>query len=179
MTHALLALALLAAPPAIGEAAPKVSTADVKGRALAIPDGRVQVLSFASKSNGEVAGDVTRAVRVRHPDVEVISFVDLSGFPGILHGMIRSKILGRQPKAVSDAADAFTKAGKTPPADLDARIHIVPDFDETPCKAYGANDTGHHYVIAVITSAGTIAAMLPGDPSVDDVDAAVTKALAR
>lgn len=170
---------MLAGTPAVGDAAPKLAVADVKGRAITIPDGRVQVLSFASKSNGEVAGDVTRELRVRHPDVEVVSFVDLSGFPGILHGIIRSKILGRQPKAVRDAADAFTKAGKTPPADLDARIHIVPDFDEAPCKAYGANDTGHHYVLAVLTSAGTIAAMLPGDPTVDALDAAVTKVLGR
>jgi len=167
---------LLAAPPKVGDAAPPLSCRDVMDRPVAAPDaGSVMVLSFASRSTGEKAGELTRGVRVRHPDVKILSFIDLSGFPGFMRGLIKGRIVKRQPGAVKDARDAFVKAGKTPPEDLDARIHIIPDFDAKYCKAYGANDTGHQAKMVVIGSDGTIKAAFSTTPSLDDLNAAVDK----
>lgn len=163
--------------PAVGDAAPKLDVKDIRDRALAIPEpGRVMVLSFASKSTGEAAGDVTREIRVDYPDAPVLSFIDLSGFPGFLRGMIRKKILARQDGAVKDAKAAFTKAGKTPPTDVDALIHIIPDFDESSCKAYGAMDTGHTAKFVVIGADGRVAAVFEKTPKIDEVRAAVKAA---
>jgi hypothetical protein len=161
-----------------GDAAPSLAPKDVKDRALQVPHaGSAMLLSFASKSNGEEAGSITRAIRVLHPDVEVLSFIDLSGFPGFMRGMVKGKILGRQDGAVKEASDAFVKAGKTPPADLDARVHIIPDFDASSCKAYGAADTGHQVEIVVIGADGTVKALFTKTPTIADVSAAVDKAL--
>ncbi len=160
----------------VGDPAPELEPTDVMDRALRVPEkGKVTVLAFVSKSNGEKSGEITRAVRVDRPDVEIVSFVDLSGFPGFLRGTIRGKIRARQPGAVQDARDAFTKAGKTPPSDLDARTHIVPDFDASFCKAYGATNTGKQPRFVVIGADGNVKAVLDA-PKAEDVTSAVVKA---
>ncbi|HVO31960.1 MAG TPA: hypothetical protein VMV18_14545, partial [bacterium] len=81
----LLATPAFAAAPKVGDAAPPLDVKDVKDRPLKVPEtGSVLVLSFASKSNAEEMGAVTRALRAQHPDAKVYSFIDLSGFPSWL-----------------------------------------------------------------------------------------------
>lgn len=182
MKNALVALLVFAATPAfaaapkVGDPAPKLDVKDVKDRALVVPDtGNVMILSFASKSTGETAGDLTRVIRVLHPDIKILSFIDFSGFPGFLHGTVKGKVLARQPGAVKEGQDAFAKAGKTAPDDLDARIHIIPDFDASSCKAYGATDTGHQAEIVLIGADGTVKAVFEKTPKIEDLKAAVEK----
>lgn len=175
---ALSAHAALAAAPVAGDAAPAINEHDVKGHAVTVPDtGKVMVLSFASKSTGEKAGDVTREIRVAHPDVVILSFIDLSGFPGFMRGIVKGKVSARQDDAVKEGKDAFKKAGKEAPADLDQRIHLVPDWDAGNCKKYGATDTGNQAVIAVIGADGKVKAIFDKTPSLADVQAAVEKEL--
>ena len=175
----LVAPAALAAAPAVGDSAPPISVKDIKGRAVTVPlPGTVSIVSFASKATGEKGGDLTRAVRLDHPDLNFVSIVDVSGYPGILHGIVKSKLSSRHDDGVKEDAAAFTKAGKPVPAKLDEQLHLVPDWDAKACKAYGATDTGKQAAIAVIGADGKIAALFLQTPKVDDVKAAVEKALA-
>lgn len=169
----LAASSAFAAPPKPGDVAPPLAPEDIKGRALAVPaPGRVMLLSFASPSSGEAVGEIARALRVEDPELEILSFIDLSGFPGFMHGVVRRRIAKRQAGAVEATRAAFARAGKTAPDDLDARIHIVPDFDATACKAYGASDDGNQPVIVLIGADGRIKAIF-ANPALAEVKAAI------
>src|SRR4051812_17223069 len=146
MRSALIAALLLASPaafaaaPAVGDAAPAVNTKDIKGREVVVPaSGKPMVLAFVAKATGDKAAAINREVRILHPEADVVTFVDVSSFPGFLHGMVKSKMGARHDEALKDDGEAFKKAGKPVPEDLDKRIHIVPDFDgKIVQKAYGA-----------------------------------------
>jgi len=159
-----------------GDEAPPLTPRDIKGRALAVPHpGHAMLLSFASQSTGSAAGEITRAIRLEHPELEILSFIDLSSFPGFARGIVRGRIEKRHEEAVVDTKAAFAKAGKTAPADLDAQIHIVPDFDAESCKAYGASDPGDQPVIVLIGADGRIEATFTKPPSLDELKAAVAR----
>lgn len=172
---------LLAAPAAAlgaGDAAPALAAKDVRGRAVSVPaPGRVTLLSFASPANGEAAGEITRAVRVEHPDLEIVSFIDLSAFPGFAREFLSHEIEQRHERALRTTREAFARAGRPAPADLDARIHIVPDFDAASCERYGAGDPRRRPVMVVVGADARVAAILPAAPALDDVKAAVARAV--
>ena len=176
---ALLLLATSAAfavAPKPGDPAPPLAAEDIKGRALAVPArGHVTLLSFASRSTAEAAGELTRAMRVEHPGLEIASFIDLSSFPGFMHGVVKGQIAERHEAALKTTRAAFAKAGKTAPDDLDARIHIIPDFDAKSCKTYGASDTGNQAVIVLIGADGLVKAIFAKTPSLAEVRATVAK----
>lgn len=175
---------LLAAYPALafaleaGDAAPPLAPTDIRGRALAVPvPGRVSLLSFASSSTGEAAGEITRAIRLEHPDLEILAFIDLSGFPALARGFVTRELAQRHEEAVRKTQAAFAAAGKAAPADLDARVHIVPDFEAKSCKTYGAGDSGKQPVIVVVGAGGRVEAVFSKAPALGDVKAAVERAL--
>jgi hypothetical protein len=177
----LASLLLLAAPAAAleaGDAAPALAARDVRGRPVAVPaPGRVTLLSFASPSTGEAAGEITRAVRVEHPELEIVSFIDLSGFPGFAHDFVAREMEQRHEDAVRKTQAAFARAGKRAPEDLDARIHIVPDFEAKICDQYGARDPGKRPLLVVIGADGRVAAVFAEAPALAGVEAAVARAL--
>jgi hypothetical protein len=164
--------------PIAGSLAPKLDIKDVKDRPLTVPRaGRVMLLSFASQSTGVKAGEITRAIRVQHPDVEILSFINLSSYPRFLRGMIRGQVRSRQEGAVKEAQEAFKRAGKNAPEDLDAHIHIIPDFDASSCKTYGAMETSDQAQIVLIGADGKVKAFFAKTPSIDDIKAALKKEL--
>ena len=172
----LVASSVFAAAPKPGDAAPPLAPEDIKGRALAVPaPGHLMLLSFASRSTAEAAGEITRAMRVEHPELEILSFIDLSGFPGFTHGVIRGQVMERHEATLQATRAAFARAGKTAPDDLDARIHIIPDFDATGCKAYGASDTGSQAAIVLIGADGLVKAIFAKTPSPAEVRAALSR----
>jgi len=176
----LVASSAFAAAPKPGDAAPPLAPRDIKGRALAVPaPGHLMLLSFASRSTAEAAGKITRAVRVEHPELEILSFIDLSRFPGFTHGVIEGQIMERHEATLNATRAAFARAGKTAPDDLDARIHIIPDFDATSFKAYGASDTGNQAAIALIGADGLVKAIFARTPSLAEVRAAVEEGIGR
>jgi hypothetical protein len=177
----LACLLLLASPAAAleaGEAAPALAATDVRGRALAVPvRGRVTLLSFASPSTGEAAGDITRAVRVEHPELEIVSFIDLSGFPAFAHGFLAREMEQHHQDAVRETQAAFARAGKRAPEDLDAHIHIVPDFEAKSCERYGASDLRRRPLLVVVGADGRVAAVFDEALALAGVRAAVAAAL--
>jgi hypothetical protein len=171
----LVAGAALAAPPEPGDAAAPLAPEDAAGRALAVPaPGHVMLLSFASPSTGEAAGEIARAIRVEHPALEILSFIDLSSFPRLLRSFARREIVKRQESAVKATRAAFARAGKTAPDDLAARIHVIPDFDAESGKAYGVGETGNRPVMVLIGADGLVKAIFES-PSFAEVEAAVAR----
>ena len=163
-----------AAEPRGGDTAPVLAVQDVRGRALVAPvPGHVTLLSFASTSTGEAVGEIARALRVEHPELEILSFIDVSGYPGFTHGLVRRQIAKRQADAVEATRAAFVRAGKTPPDDLDARIHIIPDFDGRYFASYGASGDVNQPRMVLIGADGRIRATFAKPPLLADVKAAV------
>ena len=169
----LLASAALAEPPGPGERAVPLAPTDAEGRALSVPaPGRVTLLSFASPSNGESAGEIARAIRVAHPGIEIVSFIDLSGYPRLAHGLVRREMERRQRSAVLATQEAFRRAGKAAPPDLAERVHVIPDFEAATFASYGAGDTGKRPLMLVIGADGVVKGRFEA-PSLDAVEAAV------
>jgi hypothetical protein len=171
----LLATAAQAAPPAPGERAAPLAATDALGRELAVPiPGRVLLLSFASPATGEAAGEIARALRVAHPDLEILSFIDLSSYPRLMHGFVRREIVKRQRGGVEETRAAFAAAGKVAPEDLAERVHVIPDFDAQGCRRYGADEAGALPLLVLVGADGLVKATLVA-PS----PAAVTEAVER
>jgi hypothetical protein len=69
----LLASAAFAGPPVPGEPTLRHVPVDAVGRSIALPiPGRVTLLTFAGPSSGEAVGAVARALRVAHPELEIL-----------------------------------------------------------------------------------------------------------
>lgn len=169
----LLASGALAAPLAPGERAVPFASTDALGRAFAIPiPGRVTLLSFASPSNGEAMGEIARAIRLEHPDLEIISFIDLSRYPRLAHGFVRREIARRQRRTVEATRAAFLQSGRTPPADLAERVHVIPDFGAESFATYGVGNTAERAVMVLVGADGIVKALLDA-PSLDAVQRAV------
>jgi len=159
-----------------GDASPPLAPTDVKGRVLSVPaPGHAMLLSFASRSTAEAVGEIARAIRVEHPGLEILSFIDLSGLPGFMHEIVREQIAERQDGAVKATRAAFARAGKTAPVDLDARIHIIADFDAEGCKTFGASDAGGLPVIVLIGTDGLVKAIFRETSSLAEIESAVAK----
>jgi hypothetical protein len=138
----LLAAAAAAGPPDPGQRARALRATDVLGREITVPiPGRLTLLAFASFSNGEAVGAISRELRVDHPEIENLSFLDLSGVPRVARGLMRQAIVMRQAGAVKETREAFVRAGKVPPTDLDERAYVIPDFEAEHFATYGVLDT--------------------------------------
>jgi hypothetical protein len=175
----LVASVALADGPRPGERAPPLARTDAEGRLFSIPaPGRVTLLSFASPSNGESVGEIARAIRIAHPGTEIVSFIDLSGYPRLAHGLVRREMQRRQRSAVLATQDAFRRVGKTAPPDLAERVHIIPDFEASTFASYGVGDAGTRPVMLLIGADGLVKARFE-PPSRRAVEAAVASLLRK
>jgi len=151
-------------PIEVNDVVPPTVLQDIKGRSIKLPvASHVTIISFASKSTAERAGELTRAVRVNFPNVVLVSVIDVSSYPSLFSGMVKSKLKTRHEEAVVEARTAFQKVGKTVPDDLDARIHLVPDFEQTWCKLFGAVETDATAYFALIGRDGRLKAFYGQD----------------
>lgn len=157
--------------------APRMTVKDHKERELELPvQGRVTVLSFASRSTADRASERCREVRVAHPEVEIIEFMNASSVPGILAGKVKGKLADRHEQIVADSTQAFAAAHKHPPDDLHDRIHIVADWTGDAFNAYGATNTDNEVQLAVIDGDGRIVSFFTATPSTADVAAGIARA---
>lgn len=171
----LLATAAHAAPPAPGERAAPLAATDALGRELAVPvPGRLVLLSFASPSTGEAAGEIARALRVAHPDLEILSFIDLSSYPRLMRSFVQREIVKRQRGGVEQTRAAFAAAGKVAPEDLEQRVHVIPDFEAESCRRYGAGEGGRLPLMVLVGADGLVKATLEA-PTLVAVRDAVTR----
>lgn len=157
--------------------APRMTVTDHKGRVLELPvRGRVTVLSFASRQTADRGSERCRQIRVAHPQVEVVELMNVSSAPSFLAGKVKSKLADRHDAIVADTKRAFAAAKKTPPTDLDARIHIIADWNGDAFKAYGARNTENELQMAVIDGDRRIVTFFATTPTAAKLDAAVVRA---
>ena len=174
----LLAAAAAAGPPDPGQRARALRATDALGREIAVPiPGRLTLLAFASYSNGEAVGAISRELRVDHPEIENLSFLDLSGVPRVARGLMRQAIVMRQAGAVEEMREAFARAGKVPPNDLDERAYVIPDFEAEHFAAYGVLDTDTRPRMLLIGPDGVVKAVFEAH-SLEAARSAVDRALA-
>jgi hypothetical protein len=174
----LLAAAAAAGPPDPGQRARALRATDVRGREIAVPiPGRLTLLAFASFSNGEAVGAISRELRVDHPEIENLSFLDLSGVPRVARGLMRQAIVMRQAGAVEEMRKAFVRAGKVPPTDLHERAYVIPDFEAEHFAAYGVLDTDTRPRMMLIGADGVVKAVFEAH-SLEAARSAVDRALA-
>jgi hypothetical protein len=159
--------------------APRMSARDHKNRELELPvPGRVTVLSFASHQTADRGSERCRAVRVTHPDVEVIEVMNVSMAPAFLASKVKGKLAERHETIMADTTRAFADAHEPAPADLDARIHIIPDWTGDAFRAFGATNTDREVEIAVIDGEGGLVEFFTTTPTAAALDAAVERASA-
>jgi hypothetical protein len=174
----LLAAAAAAGPPDPGQRARALRATDVLGREITVPiPGRLTLLAFASFSNGEAVGAISRELRVDHPEIENLSFLDLSGVPRVARGLIRQAIVMRQAGAVKETREAFVRAGKVPPTDLDERAYVIPDFEAEHFATYGVLDTDTRPRMMLIGADGVVRAVFEAH-SLEAARSALDRALA-
>lgn len=165
--------------PAHRPLAPRMSARDHKDRELELPvPGRVTVLSFASHQTADRGSERCREVRVAHPDVEVVEVMNVSIAPGFLASKVKRKLAERHEQIMADTTRAFVDAHEAVPADLDKRIHIIPDWTGDAFRAFGATDTDHELEMAVIDDEGGLVEFFATTPSAAALDAAVVRASA-
>ncbi|MEN8158440.1 MAG: hypothetical protein ABFS41_00045 [Myxococcota bacterium] len=121
--------------------------------------GRTTLLSFASPSNGEAVGAIAREVRVDHPELEVVSFIDLSSYPRLARGWMRRAIVKRQAGAVLETLEAFANAGRTAPPGLAERVYVIPDFEAEAFARYAVADTGERPLMVLIGADAVVRAV--------------------
>lgn len=155
----------------------RMAVTDHKERVLELPvQGKVTVLSFASRSTADRGSERCRELRVAHPDVEIVELMNTSSIPGIMAGKVKGKLAERHDTIAAETAKAFAAASKPPPADLEERIHIVPDWSGDAFAAYGATNTDSEAQFAVIDGGGAMVAFFTTTPTPAELEAAVTRA---
>jgi hypothetical protein len=175
----LFASAALAGPPSPGQPAVRHATVDALDRSIALPiPGRVTLLSFAGPSSGEAVGVVARDLRVAHPGLEILSFLDFSSYPGFSHGFLRRQVVKRQRSAVQETRDAFARAGKPAPDDLDDHVHVIPDFSAENFAHYGVSEAAKQGAMILIGPDGVVKAFVER-PSVASLSAAIEAEFSR
>jgi hypothetical protein len=157
--------------------APRMAVQDHQERALELPvRGRVTLLSFASRSTVDRASQLCRDVRVAHPEIEIVEFLDASSVPGFMASKVKSKLADRHQSIVADTRQAFAAARATPPPDLEDRIHLVADWSGDAFEAYGAHATDHEVQIAVLDREGGLVSFFATTPTPAELAAAVVRA---
>lgn len=157
--------------------APRMSVKDHKDRDLELPvPGRVTVLSFASRQTADRGSERCREVRVAHPDIEIVELMNVSSAPSFMANKVKGKLAERHDTIVADTTRAFSAAQKAAPANLEARIHIIADWNGDAFKAYGATNTEAELQMAVIDGDGGIVEFFATTPMAADLSAAVVRA---
>ena len=170
-----LATWMAVAAIAAGSTAPAFQTQDVMGRAIEVPvAGHPVLLCFEGRATAESAAKVSGELHPRHPELVIYNVIDLTSLPSLLRGYAKSRVAAKQSEAVKSARDAWRAAGKTPPADLDAQVHLAPQFDTKILALYGITDAPKHAHLVLVGADGRI---LGNWTTVPDA-AAVEKALA-
>lgn len=174
----LLASDAFAEPPAPGERARALRPTDSLGREIAVPiPGRMTLLSFAAYSNGEAVGAIARELRVDRPEIESLSFLDLTVVPSLARDFVRRAIVRRQAGAVEEVREAFARAGKVPPADLEERAFVIPDFEAEHFDAYGVREPAERPLMVLIDAHGIVKGVFEAR-SLDAARADLERALA-
>jgi len=175
----LLASPVSAEPLHPGQLAARLTPSDARGRTLELPvPGRTTLLTFAGPSNGEAVGAISRALRVDHPELEVVALIDLSRYPRLLRGIARRAIVQREASALQETRQAFADAGRTAPSDLAERVFVVPDFEAACFERYGVRNSDARPLMVLVDAEGIVRSVFEAR-SLEHARAAMERARAQ
>ena len=101
--------------------APNFSLTHIVGHPVALGDyrGSSVVLVFSGHDSTDQARQISRAIRSRHDSegLPIISILDLSGVPKMMHGFAKGRIQGGYQEVVRDVTAMMQQHGKQVPAD--------------------------------------------------------------
>ena len=97
--------------------------------------GKVTVLSFTDQKSQELSAKAGSALGKRFMDKENFQIATAVKVPSMFKALAGALLKAGQAKARESAVKKFEKDGKTPPAGLAERIHVLFDLDGKCSKA--------------------------------------------
>lgn len=97
--------------------------------------GKVTVVSFTDQQSQELSAKAGSALGRQFLDNEIFQIATAVKVPGMFKGLAGALLKTGQAKARESAVRKYEKEGKTPPAGLEDRIHVLFDVDGTCSKA--------------------------------------------
>ena len=140
--------------------APKGRESHIVGHPVALGDyrGSSVVLIFSGRDSTDQARQISRAIRSRHDSerLPIISILDLSGVPKMLHGFAKGRIQGGYQELVRDVTAVMQQHGKQVPADLSRIIIMLPDWDGAVTASYGLKGVEKQTIAVAVDGDGNI-----------------------
>ena len=84
----------------------------------------------------------------------------------------------RQRSAVQETREAFARAGKPAPEDLDDHVHVIPDFSAESFARYGVGEAADRGAMVLIGTDGVVKAFVE-QPSIAALSAVIEAELSR
>ncbi len=140
--------------------APNFNLNHIVGHPVALNDyrGSSVVLVFSGRDSTDQARQISRAIRSRHDSeaLPIISILDLSGVPRMMHGLAKGRIQSGYQEVVRDVTAVMQQHGKQSPADPSRIIVMLPDWDGAVTASYGLKGVEKQAVAVAVDGDGTI-----------------------
>lgn len=140
--------------------APNFTLKHIVGHTVALSDfrGKPVVVVFGGRDSTDQARQISRTLRGRY-DAEalpIISILDLSGIPKMMHALAKGRIQSGYQEVVRDATAMIQQQGKQVPTDPSRIIIMLPDWDGAVTASYGLKDVDKQAVAVAIDGGGNI-----------------------
>jgi len=140
--------------------APNFNLTHIVGRPVALSDfrGKPVVVVFSGRDSTDQARQISRTIRSRYngEGLPIISILDLSGIPKMMHGLAKGRIQSGYQEVVRDATAMIQQQGKQMPADPSRIIIMLPDWDGAVTASYGLKDVDKQAVAVAVDGEGNI-----------------------
>jgi len=141
-------------------AAPNFNLNHIVGHPVALSNyrGNQVVLVFSGRDSTDQARQISRAIRSHHDSeaLPIISILDLSGVPKMMHGFAKGRIQSGYQGVVRDATAMMQQQGKQSPADPSRIIIMLPDWDSAVTTSYGLKDVDKQAIAVAVDGDGNI-----------------------
>lgn len=137
--------------------------------------GKVTVISFTDQKSQALSVEVGKEMGKRYMDKENFQIITAVKVPSMFKAMAGALLKGGQAKARESAVKRFEKAGLTPPAGLEERIHVVFDLDGKCAKSALSGWTDKQARILVVDGSGASQGESCGEDAAKAVEALTSK----
>ncbi len=138
--------------------APDFTLEDTRGNSITLSNRRnhLVVLIFASQATQEASREATKTLGLKLLHDARVDLWTIVSVPKMFKMMAMGMLKDVQNKAVESARRRFEKENATPPADLEERIYILPDWGGSLVERYGFDPKAKHVHVAVVGTDGNV-----------------------